>query len=146
MKHFVFPLARIRAWNLARRQIEEAALEAIIDRQRRSEDAYSLICLQRAEFEQRTLRRQLIESSELARVEQFRVYATAEGHRLQKAQAEFAVQIAERRARIVEISRKIELLDRLRQRQQAAWTAAETKELQSAADEAFLQQLIAKRG
>ena len=145
MKRFVFPLQQIRAWNVTRLQLEESELESIVDRQRRIEAAYAGICAQRSEFEQQTLQQAVIKASELGRIEQFRVFAATEGRRLLTAQAEFAKQVAERRRRIVEMKRKIELLDRLRERQYQAWSAEETKELQAAADEAFLQKLVAKR-
>ena len=145
MKRFVFPLAQIRAWNATRLELEEAELEAIRERQRKTEAAYAAICSQRTEFEQSTLHQRSIDSSELARIEQFRVFVASEGRRLQAAQAGFKKQIEERRARIIEIKRKIELLDRLRESQYDAWTAEEAKELQAAADEAFLQKLVVRR-
>jgi len=144
MNRFVFSLERIRAWNATRLQIEEAAIEAIVEQQRRAEAAYAEVCAQRTEFEQFTLRQPAIESSELARIEQFRTFAVAEGKRTRGILADLARQIAELRLRIIEIKRKIELFDRLRERQQDAWTAEETKELQAAADEAFLQRLVAE--
>jgi len=147
MNRFVFSLERIRAWNATRLQIEETAVEAIVERQRRAEMAFAEVCAQRTEFEQFTLRKRAIESSELGRIEQFRTFVVSEGKRTRGILADLARQIAERRLRIVEIKRKIELFDRLRERQQDAWTAEETKELQAAADEAFLQKLVAaKRG
>ena len=145
MKRFVFPLEQIRSWHSTRLQLEEAELEAIVDRQRRTEAAYADICTQRSEFEQQTLHQMLIESSELARVEQFRVYAATEGRRLLAAQTAFAQEVAVRRGRIIELKRKIELLNRLKERQHNTWSAEEAKELQAAADEAFLQKLAAKR-
>jgi hypothetical protein len=145
MKRFVFPLERIRAWNATRLRLEETEIESILERQRRAEAAYAEVCAQRVEFEHHTLRQRLIESGELARIEQFRQFVASEGKRTQGMLADFARQIAGRRVRIVELKRKIELLDRLRKRQQEAWTAEETKELQTAADEAFRQRLTAKR-
>ena len=145
MKRFVFPLQQIRSWNATRLQLEQTEREGVIERQRLIEEAFSQIRLQQSEVEHQTLHQALIDSSELMRIEQFRHYAAKEGQRLLLAHAEFAKQVAERRARIVELKRKIELLDRLRERQYEAWLAEESKELQSAADEAFLQKLVAKR-
>jgi hypothetical protein len=145
MQRFVFPLEQVRAWNATKLQIEEAAIEAVLDRLRKAEASYASVCEQRSEFEQQTLQKASIESTELLRIGQFRDFVVAEGRRLQAARVEFSKQIAARRSRIVELKRKIELLDRLKQRQQASWTAEETKELQSSADEAFLQKLLAKR-
>lgn len=145
MKRFVFPLQQIRTWNATRLQLEESELETIVDRQRRTEAAFSDLRAQQNQFEQRTLHQSLIEATELVRIEQFRVFVATEGRRLLTAQAEFAKQIGERRRRIIEIKRKIELLDRLRERQQTAWTVEETKELQTAADEAFLQKWMSRR-
>ena len=145
MKKFVFPLQQILAWNATRLQLEEAELESLVERQRRAEVAYAEMCAQRTDFEQETLRQPLIDASDLGKIEQFRIYAVAEGRKLLAAQAEVAKLVAERRVRIVELKRKIELLDRLRERQYDAWSAEEAKELQSAADEAFLQKLVSKR-
>ena len=145
MKRFVFPLQQIRAWNATRLQLEESELESLVERQRRTEAAHAAMCSQRVEFEQTTLHQSSIEASELARIEQFRSYVATEGRRLLAARAEFAKQVAERRARIVELKRKIELLDRLKKRQHEAWSKEEAKELQAAADEAFLQKLVARR-
>lgn len=145
MKRFVFPLQQVQAWNATRLKLEETQLEAILERQRRIETAYSEICNQRTEFEHQTLHQGLIQAAELGGLEQFRVFVATEGRRLQAARAGFAAEITERRQRIIELKRKIELLDRLRQRQQSAWTAEEAKELQAAADEAFLQKLVARR-
>jgi flagellar biosynthesis chaperone FliJ len=145
MQRFVFPLDRIRAWNGARLQAEETALEGVLDEERKAEAAYTAVCAQRTEFEQVTLRRRLIDSSELARIAQFRQFVAAEGRRLVAVGAAFSKRIAEARARIIEIKRKNELIDRLRVRQQKAWTAEETRELQAAADEVFLQRIVARR-
>ena len=145
MKKFVFPLEQIRSWNATRLKIEETELEALVDRLRRQEAAFADASAQRTGFADQTLRQSVIETEQLARIEQFRIFLQAEARRLQRAQAEFARQIAERRQRVVELKRKIELLDRLRQRQHQAWSAEEVKELQNAADEAFLQKLVAKR-
>ena len=145
MKRFVFPLHQIRAWNATRLKLEETELEALIEHQRRVEAAYAKVCADRSDLEQQTLRQPLIEASELGRIEQFRVYAMTEGRRLLASQADYAKAIAERRGRIVELKRKIALLDKLRERQQEAWSAEEAKELQAAADEAFLQKLVAQR-
>lgn len=145
MKRFVFPLQQIRTWNATRLKLEETELEAIVDRQRRSEAAFFEMRAQQNQFEQQTLHQRLIEASELGRIEQFRLFAATEGRRVAVAQAEFAKQIAERRKRIIETKRKIELLDRLRERQQTAWTVEETKELQTAADESFLQKWMSRR-
>ena len=145
MKRFVFPLEQIRAWNATRLQLEEAELESILERRRQTEAAFAEICAQRSEFERQTLQQPLIEASELGRVEQFRAFVDSERRRLLAEQTEFAKQVDERRGRITALKRKIALLDRLRERQYEAWSAAEAKELQGAADEAFLQKLVAKR-
>jgi len=143
VKRFTFPLDRIRAWNATRLQLEESALEAVVDQQRRVEAAYTELCAQKSEFEHATLRQARIESTELARISDFRKFVAIEGRRVQTARVQFDRQIAELRARVIELRRKIELLDRLKERQHATWTAEETKELQAAADEAFLQKLVA---
>jgi flagellar export protein FliJ len=145
MKRFVFPLEQIRAWNAAKLQVEEAALEAVVNQLRKAEADYSSVCAQRSEFERQTLQQSTIASSELLRIGQFRDFVVSEGRRLEAARAEFNKQIAARRSRVIELRRKIELFDRLKQRQKASWTAEETKELQTAADEAFLQRIVAKR-
>jgi hypothetical protein len=145
MKKFVFALDRIRAWNSTKLQVEEAALENLLGQLRIAETAYALTCTQRSDFERQTLRQPTIESTELARIGQFRQFAAAEKRRFEAARVEFNTQIAARRLRIVEIKRKIQLFDKLKQRQQASWTAEETKELQTAADEAFSQKIVAKR-
>lgn len=125
-------------------QIEEAALEELLERARRAEAAYQSVLAEKTQFEEQTLRQPSIESSDLARIGQFRQFVVSERRRFETAQTEFARKIAERRGVIVELRRKIELLDRLRGRQQANWLAEESKELQANADEAFLQRLVAK--
>jgi hypothetical protein len=145
LKRFTFPLEQVRSWNATQLQIEEAALEVIVDQQRRTEAAYAELCAQRAEFEHSTLHKAEIESTELVRLGEFRTFVAVEGNRLRVARLQFEREIAQRRARLIELRRKIELFDRLKQRQRAAWTAEEAKELQAAADEAFLQKLVARR-
>ena len=145
MKRFVFPLERIRAWNATKLRLEETALEAIVRQQRLAEEAFAEVCAQRTQCEQTTPRQQQIESSELLRIEQFRLFVTSERTRTQGILADLDRKIKELSVRIMELKRKIELLDRLRDRQHDAWTAEEAKELQSAADEAFLQKVVAKR-
>jgi flagellar export protein FliJ len=145
MKRFVFPLERIRSWSVSQLQVEEAALEGLLDRARKAEEAYAAVCTQKSEYERQTIRQATIESTDLVRIEQFRQFVTSEGRRMRTVRAEYSKQISERRTRIIEIKRKIELFDRLKQRQKASWTAEEAKELQTAADEAFLQKIVAKR-
>jgi hypothetical protein len=145
MKRFVFPLERIRAWNAMQLQIQEAALEGLLDQARRAEADYQTVLAEKTQFEEQTLRQPLIESNDLERIGQFRKFVISERRRFEAAQTEFARKIAERRGVIVELKRKIELLDRLRERQRASWAAEESKELQANADEAFLQRLVAKR-
>ena len=145
MKRFVFPLEQIRGWNATRLQLEETELEALVERLRNAEAAYMTMCAQRTELEQQTLRQPTLVASDLAHIEQFRIFAAAETRRVVALQADLSKQIAERRGRIVELKRKTELLDRLRTRQHAAWSKEEAKELQAAADEAFLQKLVANK-
>ena len=130
---------------MTRLQVEEASLEAVLDRSRKAEADYAAVCAQKTEFEQQTIHQASIESAELARIEQFRQFVASESRRMRTVRAEFSKQIAELRVGIVELKRRIELFDRLKQRQQASWTAEETKELQAAADEAFLQKIVAKQ-
>ena len=116
-----------------------------MEQQRNAEAAYDEVCSQRSEFELRTLYQREIHSIELASLEQFRRFAAAESSRLQAVRAEIERRRLEHTARVAVLKRKIELFDRLKSRQQAAWTADETKELQAAADEAFMGKWMAQR-
>ena len=142
MKRFSFRLEQVRRWRQDQAGLEEmrlqqlyAELNTILVEQRE-------IAAAADESRRAVLAKSAMSAGELNSLEAYHDYATHNIRRLKQKEEELRVRIGEQRRRVLEAHRRFRLLDGLRNKALAAWTAACDKEQEEVAAELYL----AKRG
>jgi flagellar FliJ protein len=138
MKRFEFRLERVLEWRQTQLDIELAGLGRLvaeaqaIDRRRADLEA------ERAAAERSLVSMATVEADELASLDAFRSWATHERERLIRQRAEWEGKIGEQRQRVLEARRKRRLLEILKEKRKAEWTAEFDREMESLAGELYL--------
>jgi hypothetical protein len=140
MTSFRFSLERALEWRTAQLEVEEARFR---------ERAAALAAAERArtEMEASAHRTELEVRSwnpksgvDLAALGSFRLYARSRADELARERAACARALAEQETRMLEARRRCRLLERLKARRLAEWTAARDRELEEMASESYLAQ------
>lgn len=140
MKKFAFSLERVREWREKQLALQEAALQAKFAERARVE-----LRRTRLESEVESTRRLIAHSPavaapDLQALDSFLRYAVAERGRIRTALTECERRIAEQRARVMEARRRLELLNKLREKKWTAWNTELAKEIEAQVSEAYLAQ------
>ncbi len=145
MKRFHFPLGRVLDWRRTQVRIEEAKLERAHAEVRRIQGEIEAVRTRQAEAARALLQDGSATGIELAAFSGFTRLAAEERARLSAA-AEAARQRARRQAEAVVQSRqKVRPLEKLEDRQRAAWNIAFARQSDLDAEEAHLARLAALR-
>jgi flagellar export protein FliJ len=137
---FHFPLQRVLDWRRTQLEIEEAkfrqatATLAAVDHARAELEAGAV----RTEFEVR--RWDPVGGDDLAAFGAYRIRVRQEEVRLAAKRSECARAAAAQQAAILEARRRLKLLERLKERRLAEWTAASDREMEEIASESYLAQ------
>ncbi len=140
MTGFRFRLEKALDWRRTQLELEEAKLRertaalAAVDAARAELDAAAV----KAEMEVRHWNP--VSGSDLRSLADFRVHVRQRGQALAARRAECAREAAAQQAAMLEARRKCRLLERLRERRLAEWTAARDRELEALASDSFLAQ------
>jgi hypothetical protein len=138
MKRFQFPLEHVRRWRSEQASLEEAKLGQLCDRLTALGEARQRVELARTQSEQEVLSQAFIESFELQSLEDYRIHTRFKIRDIGIQQQKCEQQLAEQRKKLIEARQKAELLDRLKQKALAEWTAANNREEETLATELFL--------
>lgn len=138
MKTFQFPLQK--ALNLRATQLglaeakfqEAAAAVAEADKQR------EMLLESQATAEAQVRRATTVAGEELAALDSFRRHARLDEKRLAQQRAVRVAALDERRGAMLEARRRLRLLERLKERRHAEWSAQAAKELEELASESYL--------
>lgn len=138
MKAFRFPFDRVRQWRAQQLEIEEVRLQKLFaDRQ--------AIRAQRAALDEERLREERAvrapgsaAAQDLAVLDAFGRYVVAEKKKLTEAEAGCATRIAAQQQQVTEARRRVELLDRLKEKRLAEWRLEFDREQENLAGELFL--------
>jgi hypothetical protein len=138
MKSFQFPLEKALELRRAQLELEEAnhkrqiAAVAAIDRRKAEVEASCV----RAETEVRQWNP--VDSGDLAALGQYRLKVKAETAALARHRVDAVQKLAAQQNQMLEARRRCRLLERLKERRLAEWTAGRDKELDEIAAESYL--------
>ena len=138
MKSFHFPLQKALEWRQLELELEEARYKqqaaelAELDRRRAELEASGM----RAEVQVREWNP--VAASDVSALGSFRLRVKREDDALGRERAECVRKLAEQQQHMLEARRRCRLLERLRERRMAEWTAACSHELEELAGESYL--------
>jgi flagellar export protein FliJ len=140
MKSFQFPLQKALDLRATQLELEEAGFEraaavvAAIDREREA------LLEARAAAERQVRGALSVPGEDLAALGAYRRHAEAEEKRIAQRRAQAVQALDQQRGVMLEARRRLRLLERLKERRQAEWTAGAAKELEEMASESYLAQ------
>lgn len=138
MSTFRFTLARVLSWRETELSIEEAALERLRSELRTLKDQLEeLLSSEAKELELIQFARSL-RGGDLAGIAQTRTWLAQQKQRIESQIADCIGRIESQTATLMEARRKVRLLERLRERRQAAWLHEENRMLEELAAESAL--------
>jgi len=138
MKRFAFPLERVRRWREDQVELEEIRLQNAYRDLRAVEAEQSRVAVETERSCRQILEKTSIPAPELSMLEDYRSWAMRESRRLAASKIEIEKLIREQQQRVLEAHRRFKLLDGLRGKALASWTAARDKEQEDLAAELYL--------
>ena len=145
MKRFHFRLERIRQWREKQVALEEARLEQLYSGKTLVEQRLALLEKEGRESAALVTCSNSMRSVELQAVDTFRRYVVAQRAVIANLLADCEGRIAAQRSKLVEARRKLELLDKLKDRKWQAWNIELAREIETQAGELFLAKWSAER-
>jgi flagellar FliJ protein len=140
MKRFRFRLESVLKWRQLQVGLEQERLQERFSELRALERRAAALEAGKLEAEQSVLAAKEVEAGALAALDAHRRWVAAERERLAQAAQDCQRRIDEQRAKLLTAERNLRLLEKLKQRRLAEWTAAVEKEYQTLAEEAYLGQ------
>lgn len=137
MKKFTFPLGRVADWRQTQARIEESKLETLYAELRAIDAAEHSLNQERDAAEKNVAARGAI-GADLARLGEFRRFTAAERTRLEGLRADCSRRVSKQIEVVAAKRRDVRLLERLRHQKLTAWNRDLNREIDAAADEAFL--------
>jgi flagellar export protein FliJ len=138
MQRFRFRLDRVLEWRRKKYRLEETRLAACLALVQAAERKIELLAAERASIELELLARPAIPASDFVNLGRYRLRAAKQelefaDERRQRLQA-----TDEQRARVQQAQQRVKLLEKMRERRLEEHTAAENREMEALAAEAFL--------
>lgn len=140
MKRFHFPLESALRFRERQWEVEQAKLEALLgeaaglERRRRENAGLA------DEADEGLRRARAVTGEDLAAAAAYRRYLDREEEQLRGQARECEGRIGEQRGRVIEARRRFRLIEKLRERRLADWSAGAAQELEMEAGELFLAQ------
>jgi hypothetical protein len=138
MKAFQFQLERVRAWREKQLAIEEAQLERLFAEKALTEERRRLLDREAHDSQSAVCVAKFIEAPQLHALDAFRHFAAQQHKTLTQSLLVCDHRIAQQQQRILEARRRLELLNKLKERQLKTWTANLARELELQAGEIYL--------
>ena len=145
MQPFRFRLQRILDWQAKVCQAEEEKLRLCLAELARSEQVLAQLAAQTVTVEREFLAQADFAPLDLKALAEFRRRTTLDRVRLLNEQGKVKQALAAQREKWLAERRRLEILDKLRERAKAAYTAALDKELETLALESYLTRLVTRR-
>ncbi len=138
MKRFHFELERVR--DLRRQQLtaEESKLEALLNERRLLQAGGAKIDAEKIEAERTVFAQPANPAQQLAALSVYKAHLASEKQKLIARQEDSEKRIMGQQKAILEARRRVQLLDKLRERKQAEWQSAFDREQENLAGELFL--------
>ncbi len=150
MKAFHFPLQKVLEWRSTEREMESAKMRRLAEELQRLADEISAV-----EAEIRAVRKRVLESAgpgsprleswDLSPIPAFEERLKKAAAVLQTRKVALTLEVGEQRQKLLEAQRRVDLMQKLREKRFAAWTAAHNLENEQFAAEAFLGRWAAER-
>jgi hypothetical protein len=138
VKAFHFQLERVRAWREKQLAIEEAQLERLFSERALTEERRRLLDREAHDCSSAVCRAAAIDAVQLHALDAFRRFAAQQQKALAQSLISCDQRIAQQQQRIVEARRRLELLDKLKERRLVAWNIGLARELEMQAGEIYL--------
>ena len=144
MKAFRFPLQKALDLRARQLELEEAKLQqtaaalAAVDRERER------LLKRRADAEALVRGGTAVAGEVLAALGAFRLHTDAEAKRIAQRRTQSDHTLEEQRKVMLDARRKLQLLEKLKERRYAEWSAAAAKELEDMASESYLARWAVK--
>jgi flagellar export protein FliJ len=138
MKAFRFPFDRVRRWRAQQLEMEEAKLQKLFSERNSIRAARAVLAEERMAEERAVRAPGAATASDLAALDAFVRYVVAEQRRLNGAESDCENRIAAQQREVAEARRRVELLNRLKEKRQAEWQHEFDREQETLAGELFL--------
>ena len=138
MKAFRFPFDRVRQWRAQQLEIEEAKLQRLFAEQNAIRLARKALAEERLAEERAVCASGSTAAAELAALDAFVRYVVAEQKRLNGEEQNCDQRIAVQQKQLAEARRRVELLDRLKEKRLTEWWLEFDREQETLAGELFL--------
>jgi len=136
MKKFAFPLERVLDFRRTQARVEEIRLEQLNTEIRGIEARQAALDAQRRGSETAVLSGPGATGLELAELDRFRRFVSAERSRLERQRSDCAGRIAAQIQAVAQKRRDVRLLERLRDRALSSWKVELGREIEAQAEEA----------
>ena len=144
MQRFRFRLANVLGWRILQLEIEEGKLEALFSERRRRQEEITGIGEQRRNAD-RLLRSDSVEGQQLAALDVHRHALVRLAARLRTQAEDCDRRIAAQQLKVLEAERRVQLLDRLKERRLSEWQLEADREQETLASETFLAKWVRER-
>jgi flagellar export protein FliJ len=138
MRPFRFRLEKVLSWREAQLAMEEADLERLRSDLHSIEAAIDALTLRDQAATERMRRMRSAQGSEIADIARYHDWVLREEKTLRSRVAECGVQIEKRTEAVTEARRKVELLERMKERRRHSWDAETDRELEQLAGESAI--------
>ncbi len=138
MKAFHFNLDRVRDWRARQLELEESALRRMLAERAALEARAEGLERERGEARQAVAGSGSATGQDLAALDAFLRHAALEKRRLAEARAACLQRITVQQGQVLAARRRVEVIERLRERRRAEWQAASDREQENLAADLFL--------
>ena len=138
MKAFHFQFDRVREWRAQQFEMEKGQLQKLFGERNRLEARRHSLDRERLEEGRRVLGAGSAVAEELVALDAYTRWVKDEARRLLEAEAATTQRIGAQQQRVAEASRRVELLDRLKQKRLSEWRFEFDREQESLAGELYL--------
>ena len=140
MKRFHFRLESVLRWRLLQLELEEEKLQERFAELRALEQRREKLEAGKVEAERTVLGARTVPAEELAALDAHRRWVASQREQLARAVLDCQKRIEEQRGRVRKAEQNVKLLEKLKERRLAQWSAAADKEYQALADDVYLAQ------
>lgn len=138
MQRFRFRLQSVLEWRIVQRDLEEAALQRLLEEIHRIDSAVETLVRKQCEAERAVAFAPAVESQQLVALEEHKRYAATEAGKLRRQRLDCEKRTEAQRAKLTKAERDLRLLERLKARRLAEWSFQFNREQEALASELFL--------
>ncbi len=144
MQRFRFRLASVMKWRTVQLELEEDKLQSLFAERNRALAELARLEQSRKEADS-ILKADQVDGQALAALDNHRAALGRNRQKVRTSMADCERRIMAQRAKVTEAERRVQLLERLKERRLEEWNAEAAKELEALASETFLAKLVRER-